>query len=144
MKIYFSCSITGGRGEEAVYQAIVNQLISEGHEVPTAHLSTPEVVDLEKVVDPVEIFERDMAWIGECDAVVAEVTTPSHGVGYEIAYALGLGKPVFCCHQSGTKVSKIITGNTNPGLEVCAYEGEDNALSLVLDFLDSLGKDMDA
>lgn len=142
MKIYFSCSITGGRSEEGVYQAIVNRLIEAGHEVPTAHLSSPEVMDLEDVVDPVEIFERDMAWIMECDAVVAEVTSPSHGVGYEIAYALGIGKPVFCCYQSGRKVSKIITGNTSPGLEIGSYQGLDEAVSLVMDFIDSLTRDL--
>jgi hypothetical protein len=28
------------------------------------------------------IYERDMGWLRECDAVVAEVTQPSLGVGY--------------------------------------------------------------
>ena len=50
MRIYFSCSITGGRAEEATYQAIVRELESEGHEVPTAHLSSPNVMEMEKIV----------------------------------------------------------------------------------------------
>jgi len=33
MNIYFSCSITGGRQDEAVYQAIVDFLLAAGHEV---------------------------------------------------------------------------------------------------------------
>lgn len=134
MNIYFSCSITGGRAEEATYQAIVKLLEEEGHEVPTAHLSETGVVLLEDVVDAVEIFTRDMAWIRDCDAVVAEVSSPSHGVGYEIAYALSLGKPVFCCHKNGKRVSKIITGNTTPGLTVASYETDAEAVSAVRDF----------
>ena len=41
MNVYFSCSITGGRDEEVIYQAIVNEMEALGHTVPTAHLSSP-------------------------------------------------------------------------------------------------------
>jgi len=138
MKVYFSCSITGGRTEEAVYQEIVRELERLGHEVPTAHLASTEVVEIDKVVDPFEIFERDMSWLRECDAVVAEVSSPSHGVGYEIAYALALGKPVLCCYQAGRKVSKIITGNTSPGLSVMTYTAEADAPRVVKGYIQGL------
>lgn len=140
MNIYFSCSITGGRAEEAIYQAIVKELEDQGHEVPTAHLSSPDVMELEKVVDPVEIYERDMAWIRDCDAVIAEVSTPSHGVGYEIAYALSLRKPVLCCYKKDKKVSKIITGNISPGLTVIVYEHDEEAVTEVRKFTKLLQK----
>jgi nucleoside 2-deoxyribosyltransferase len=140
MKIYFSCSITGGRAEEATYQAIVRELESEGHEVPTAHLSSPNVMEMEKIVNAVDIFTRDMAWLRECDAVVAEVSSPSHGVGYEIAYGLSLGKPVFCCYRKDKRVSKIITGNTTPGIQVLSYETDTEAVDLVRNYLLSLEK----
>lgn len=139
MNIYFSCSITGGRAEEKTYQEIVRFLVEEGHEVPTAHLSETGVMNLEDTVDPIEVFSRDMAWIRGCDAVVAEVSSPSHGVGYEIAYALSLGKPVLCCYKDGKRVSKIITGNTSPGLSVINYEDDAQAVSVVRDFTRSLG-----
>ncbi len=136
MNIYFSCSITGGRAEEKIYQAIVKEMLDRGHEVPTAHLSSPDVMEMENVVDPVEIFDRDMKWLRECDAVVAEVSSPSHGVGYEVAYALMLKKPVFCCYKRGKKVSKIITGNTSPGLKVAEYENDEEALEILREFLE--------
>ena len=134
MNIYFSCSITGGRAEETTYQEIVRFLLEEGHEVPTAHLSETGVMNLEDVVDPVEVFTRDMAWIRGCEAVVAEVSSPSHGVGYEIAYALSLGKPVLCCYKDGKRVSKIITGNTSPGLSIINYKDDAQAVGVVRDF----------
>ena len=140
MKIYFSCSITGGRAEEATYQAIVHELEREGHEVPTAHLSSSNVMKMEQIVNPVEIFSRDMAWIRECDAVVAEVSSPSHGVGYEIAYGLSLGKPVFCCYRKDRRVSKIITGNTSPGITVLSYDSDAEAVNLVRNYLHTLEK----
>ena len=115
MNIYFSCSITGGRDDQAIYAAIVNALLAEGHEVPTAHLSSPDILALEAVVEPNEIYQRDVAWVTGCDALIAEVSTPSHGVGYEIALALTQGKPVLCLYRSGKRVSKMITGNDHPG-----------------------------
>jgi len=135
MNIYFSCSLTGGRNDEAVYAAIVAHLLGRGHDVPTAHLADPKVMDLEKIVEPAEIYARDTAWIEACDAVIAEVSTPSHGVGYEIAYALGLGKPVLCCFRRGAPVSKMITGNDSPGLELLEYGAADEALAAIDEFL---------
>jgi nucleoside 2-deoxyribosyltransferase len=139
MNIYFSCSLTGGRKDEAVYAAIVDHLESNGHEVPTAHLAHPEVMQVEEVSDPAEVYRRDIDWIENCDAVVAEVSTPSHGVGYEIAYALGLQKPVLCCHKRGVPVSKMITGNSSAGLAVVEYKDRADALAKVDEFLSDLG-----
>ena len=141
MNIYFSCSLTGGRDDEAIYRAIVEHLQALEHEVPTAHLAHPEVMDLEKVVDPAKVFQRDIAWIHACDVVIAEVSTPSHGVGYEIAYALGLGKPVLCCYRQGVPVSKMLIGNDMPGIVVRSYENETDALSTVDLFLAGLSAD---
>ena len=138
MNIYFACSITGGREFEAVYQTITETLLSSGHEVPTAHLAETGVVALEKIVDAGEIYSRDVTWIQACDALIAEVSTPSHGVGYEVGYALGLGKPVLCCHQSGQPVSKMITGNPDKNLKVVAYRDAKQAGEVVRQFLHNL------
>jgi hypothetical protein len=135
MKIYFSCSLTGGRQDEATYGAIVDHLLAVGYDVLTAHLARPEVMQLEQVVEPREVYQRDMEWIRECDALVAEVSTPSHGVGYEIACALQSAKPVLCCMRRGARVSKMLTGNDSPGLRLVVYEGQDEALKAVDAFL---------
>jgi nucleoside 2-deoxyribosyltransferase len=138
MNIYFSCSLTGGRDDEEVYNVIVNHLISRGHEVPTEHLARSEVMELEKIVDANEVYRRDIKWVDECDAVVAEVSTPSHGVGYEIAYALGQGKPVLCCHKQGVTVSKMILGNDNPDLTLGKYETPSQVLEIIDSFIQNL------
>ena len=121
MKIYFACSITGGRDDQLIYQEIVEALLADGHELPTALLATPEVMLLEGIVDAVEVYQRDVTWIEECDMLVAEVSTPSHGVGYEIGYALAAGKPVICLYREGVKVSKMILGNQDKNLSLLAY-----------------------
>jgi hypothetical protein len=135
MNVYFACSITGGREFEQVYQTIVQTLIAGGHVVPTSFLASSEVMRLEQIVSPLDVFTRDIDWINQADTLIAEVSTPSHGVGYEIAYALSVGKPVLCCYQEGRAVSKMITGNSNPGIRVQAYQTPQQAASFVQAFL---------
>ena len=136
MRVYFSCSLTGGRVDQPIYAAIVDHLEALGHHVLTAHLARPEVMAEETVVDPCQVYARDIAWILEAEAVVAEVSTPSHGVGYEIAYALAAGRPVLCLYRDGATVSKMLTGNTEPGLRVAAYADVAAALREAERFVD--------
>ena len=138
MNIYFSCSLTGGRNDQPVYAAIVDYLLANGHEVPTAHLAQSDVMDAERVVDPVEVFTRDVEWVQACDALIADVSTPSHGVGYEIALALSLEKPVLCCYRKGALVSKMISGNTGKTLALASYQDNESAVEAVRNFLESI------
>lgn len=137
MNIYFSCSLTGGRNDQHIYAAIVDYLLAQGHEVPTAHLAHPDVMAVEAVEEPVAIYTRDAKWVRECEALIAEVSTPSHGVGYEVALALTLGKPVLCCYRNGARVSKMITGNTESSMTVATYEDETGAVQAVKRFLEA-------
>lgn len=129
MNIYFACSITGGREFESVYQQIVAALLADGHEIPTSHLVESEVTVRERLVTPQDVYERDVNWIRECDVLIAEVSVPSHGVGYEIGYALQIRKPVLCIHQEDRKVSKMITGNSDQALKVVSYTTVEEAIS---------------
>lgn len=135
MKLYFACSITGGREFEHVYQALIDALVADGHEIPTAHLADTTVVELETRVSPREVYARDVTWISESDALLAEVSVPSHGVGYEIGYALEAGKPVLCISQQGRKVSKMITGNPHASLTTQTYRDIAEAVRLAREFI---------
>ena len=135
MNIYFACSITGGRDFESVYQVITRALAEDRHEVPTAHLAEPNVMAAEAVIDPLEVYTRDTHWIRNSDALIAEVSAPSHGVGYEIGYALELGKPVLALYQQGCRVSKMISGNPDPNLLVRPYESPEHAVEILRGFL---------
>jgi len=135
MNIYFACSITGGREFESAYQTIVAALLADGHEIPTSHLAQAEAMDGERALSPQDVYERDVNWIRNCDVLIAEVSVPSHGVGYEIAYALQLGKPVLCISMEGRKVSKMITGNSDPNLIITTYRSVDEAIASAKNFL---------
>jgi hypothetical protein len=135
MQIYFSCSLTGGRTDQPIYAAIVASLLAQGHTVPTAALAQPGIMDDEAIVAPEVVYDRDVRWVRASEALIAEVSTPSHGVGYEVALALGQGKPVLCLWREGARVSKMISGNREPGLTLGSYADEAEALRLVADFV---------
>lgn len=140
MNIYFACSITGGRKEEKIYQVIVDTLLSEGHDVPTAHLSQSDVVLLEDMVDPGEVYRRDIEWIDNCQALIAEVSTPSHGVGFEISYALSKGKQVLCLHKQGARISKMLSGNNNPRIQIRPYQNLKDIAAIIREFIFTVGE----
>jgi len=135
VNIYFACSITGGREFETTYQEIVAALTADGHEIPTSHLADSDVMENERILAPKDVYERDTNWIKNCDVLVAEVSVPSHGVGYEIGFALNIGKPVLCLYHRERRVSKMITGNQNPYLSIRAYSDVQEAISQVHFFL---------
>jgi nucleoside 2-deoxyribosyltransferase len=137
MNIYFACSITGGREFEPIYRSIINALLSDGHEIPTAHLADANVKLLEGRVNPRDVYERDTRWIRDSETLVAEVSTPSHGVGYEVAYALSLGKPVLCVYQEGRPISKMLTGNSLSNLTIRVYRNTEEAVAIIRTYLNS-------
>ena len=136
MNIYFACSITGGRDFEPVYQAIIAALLADGHTVPTAHLADSGIKAMEAAIGSREVYERDVAWIRDCNVLVAEVSTPSHGVGYEVAYALSIGKPVLCIHHQDRTISKMLSGNSHPNLQVNHYQDAGQAIEIIRSFLE--------
>ncbi len=68
---------------------------------------------VEKNLNDAEILERDMQWLSQAQVVIAEVTQPSLGVGFEIARAITLNKPVLCLFRpsSGQRMLNIIVEN---------------------------------
>ena len=114
MKIYFAGSIRGGREEEEVYLKIIDYLATFG-EVLTEHVGHKNVEKSEKNYSDTYIFERDVQWLKSSDIMVADVTVPSLGVGYEIGVAETLNIPILCLYNPKDKkrLSAMITGNKN-------------------------------
>lgn len=58
-----------------------------------------------------EIYRRDVHNVRSCDLMIAEVSSPSHGVGMEIMLAVELQKPVLLFrHSSSEKLSRMVLG----------------------------------
>lgn len=135
MKIYFAGSIRGGRGDVEVYEAMILWLRSFG-EVLTEHVGNPALSERgDDGPSDRYIHDRDMAWLAACDLVVAEISVPSLGVGYELAWATFFKKPVLCLHRNihGQPISAMISGCT--GIQTCTYSSMDEAETLMEEFI---------
>jgi hypothetical protein len=123
--IYFSGSISGGREDVALYRRIVEALERDGHRVLAGAVASESVGAAGESLAPRDIFTRDMAWLGEATMVVAEVSTPSTGVGYEIAVARYLRRiPVICLYRPGrtARCSAMIAGDD--GIRLLEYRAD--------------------
>ena len=98
--IYFAGSIRGGRDDKALYIEIINHLREYGT-VLTEHVGDLDLTVTGETLNSQEIHDRDLNWLKQSTCVVAEVSTPSLGVGYEIAKALEWEKPVLCLFRPG-------------------------------------------
>ncbi len=124
LTIYFSGSISGGRADVAQYRRIVAALTAHGFEV-LAGAVTAEIGHGGEPLDSRFIFERDLAWIDQADVIVAEVSVPSTGVGYEIATArYRRGIPVICLYRPAytARCTAMVSGDS--GIELIEYTDE--------------------
>lgn len=131
MKIYFAGSIRGGRADAHIYAQIIDILKNFGS-VLTEHIGDKNLSEkgIEDGPNDEYIYTRDMEWLKESDVVVAEVTTHSTGVGYEIGYADSLNKKIVCLHRDGDKkVSAMVSGNKN--IDLYKYKNIDEVQDIM-------------
>jgi 2'-deoxynucleoside 5'-phosphate N-hydrolase len=109
--IYFAGSIRGGRGDQAIYEEIIGRL-RQYATVVTEHVGDADVLLGGENAPDSAIHDRDLDWLRKADVLVAEVTTPSLGVGYEIGRAVEWGKRVICLYRptDGKRLSGMIAG----------------------------------
>ncbi|XP_004573847.1 5-hydroxymethyl-dUMP N-hydrolase isoform X2 [Maylandia zebra] len=142
MKVYFCGSIRGGRDDVHVYRRIVHALQSYGT-VLTEHVSSAELSDRGEnnaASGDQAIHNRDLDWLHQSDVVVAEVTQPSLGVGYELGRAVDMKKKIFCLFRpsSGRILSAMIRGATDVENFVVRDYSEDEVEKVLEQFFSSL------
>lgn len=127
MRIYLACTVRGDRGTIGTARIIHDALLGLGHEVLTSHLLDDDVDTAESQLRDTEVFARDLAWLESADAIVAEASGSSYGVGFEVGYLMGRtaysGQKVvvlFDASRRGT-ISRLISGLSDPRAHVLAY-----------------------
>lgn len=127
MKIYFCGSVTGGREFQQNYRELIAFLKTKGT-VLTEHLGKKELSDQGEELPDRTVFERDMNWLKESDLVIAEVSVPSIGIGYEIATAEKQGKKIVALYyrNASKKLSRIVGGNQK--IQMIFYETIEEAI----------------
>ncbi len=124
MRIYFGFTVAGDRSSIDIARRVVELLESRGHEVLTRHLVDDNAWELDRLITPQQVYERDMKWLEQCDLFIAEVSGSSFGLGYETGYLLGTtAKKVVLLYKRDAekRISLLITGNTNPRCVLLPY-----------------------
>lgn len=132
-KIYFCGSIRGGREDAALYGKAI-RLMQEKDVVLTEHIGNVAYSAVPRSPEgDREIYAQDTAWLRESDLVIAECSTPSLGVGYELAFAEQLRKPVYIFCRRSVHLSAMIGGD--PYFNVYRYETEAELLAQIRSLL---------
>ncbi len=133
MRIYLAAAMTNAARNPGAVGVLLSHLEALGHEVPTSHVAAPDGRSRDAELTNAQLAQRDLSWVASCDAVVAEVSTPSHGVGIEVLAATRGGKPVLLLHSSDAAVSRLLLGLA--GVETCPYVSVHDACGVVDAFL---------
>jgi len=124
MKIYFGFTVAGDRSSLEAARKIVELLAQMGHEVLTRHLVRDDAWEADRRIMPIEVYQRDLKWLEQCDLFMAEVSGSSFGVGFETGYLLGATDTnivLFFRRDAANTISLIITGISHPHCTVVPY-----------------------
>ncbi len=104
MRIYLSVPMVANR-EQVRARVMAKAIVDSGNEV-----SSPWVLGSLEAHDPsvLNIFHRDRLGVEGSDAIVADVSQPSIGVGMEVMAAYYSGKKVIVVMKKGSVVSRML------------------------------------
>ena len=128
VKVYFSASSSHTQDFD-LYQKIARSINEAGGKILQNWL------DDKKKSTPNEIFEEATDAIQQADVLIAEISTPSIGVGQQISYAIENKINVIALVNKGAKKpSRFTLGDQSKLLSIVEYKIEDLAKLLAAKF----------
>lgn len=103
MLAYFTGSVSAKHNLISHYLKIIDVLKQANCKVISDHIleATEESIKLLSKEERLQYHDKVTHWIHSSDFIVAETSYPSTSVGYEIALALRVGKPVLLLYSVG-------------------------------------------
>ena len=137
LKIYFCASIRGEEVSKPFLNKLITHLKTKHGRVLTEHIG----YDSCEVADQTNkgIYDRDVAWLTESDICIAECSSASLGVGYELAYAEKQNKPILVLYRwpraDKKHISGMISGCAYPEMVTKYYRDEVEAGNIMDDWI---------
>lgn len=126
MNVFLSIPIQGQRLNYKKYEVIISVLKELNHNI----LNINEISNLPSLnfltnANPEEVYLHDINLLNNCDMLIAEITNPSLGVGYELAKAESMGIPVLYLYNEKRLpfISLMIRGTTYANKYKLGYVG---------------------
>lgn len=126
LTIYVSAAIAAGRANPEDVNEIIRAVRRAGHAVAMEKVGLPHKGA--EAAYAQFVFTHDRKKLQDADAMLAEVSSPSIGVGWEISFMSEVEKkPVFCLYRMevADRVSYMVLGNENPLVGHAAYDPGD-------------------
>lgn len=135
-KIYFCGSIYGGRQDADLYAKLITLLKDYGTVLTEIVGDNQSIEEAMKKFTDQYIHDTYVEKLKQADCLIAEVTQPSLGVGYEIGRAVAMGKKVLCLYrpQPDKKLSSMIAGAHNGSNIIIKEYTEAEAKTILQDF----------
>lgn len=134
MIIYCAGPIKGDKTYQDSYREVIRIVETIGHTALAEFSSKlPTLIPLSDK----QVYTRDLKWLDGSKLMIAEVSGPSLGVGFEIAYALFKKNiPVLAVYDDkATEVSSMITGCSDPKLQVKKYYNHEELEKFIRSFI---------
>ena len=137
MVIYCAGPIRGDKQYQSSYKEIIKYVSSLGH---TALSELNEKFKSAFPLNETQIFKRDIKWLESSKFVIAETTSASTGVGFEIAYSLyNLKKPVLALYKKEEKsVSAMVSGCNSEILSVRSYSSPEEMKNIIARYINGI------
>ncbi len=137
MIIYCAGPIRGDNQFQSFYKEIIKHISSLGH---TALSELNEKFKSAYPLNDSQIFKRDIKWMESSSFIVAETSSSSTGVGFEISYALfNLKKPVLALCKKGEKsASAMISGCNSEILTFKFYSGPEDIKKIISQYINEI------
>ena len=134
MIVYCAGAIKGDSSYRESYQEVINIVKQEGH---TALSEVNPEFQSSFPLNIKQVFQRDIKWIEKSNMMIAEISGPSLGVGFEISYGLYAREiPVLALYDAEVEnVSAMITGCDSELLYVKAYSNSQELSEIIKSFL---------
>ncbi len=123
MKIHFMSTVVDGDKDD--FKKIVTVIESLGHELISKHILERNPSDIRKESPAeAELYSRKVhTWIKKSDIVVFETTKQDVSLGFEVATALNLGKPVVILYRKDlAEPPYLLRGIDVDKLQVLGYD----------------------
>ena len=139
MKVYLSTAITRGRREYVDAVNMIRDVLKEaGVEVLNERVADPNFPSPQ--TDRSQSMQELCVWLEEADALIAEATISSTGVGCELTTVQMRAKPVLLLYdaQFGFRISDWVTLHPDDNVEARPYRDRSEIERVVKEFVGRL------
>lgn len=123
MKIYLAHSLTQAPEEFKTEMIKLRELLKTKY----------EVLIFKGLIDgtPEDVYRHDVQCVKDCDLLLAEVSYPAIGLGFEIATAINQSKKILAVAKKDAKVSRLVLGIKETNYSFKRYNKIEEILEII-------------